>query len=95
MTADNTLLAASFALGAFAGTLYFGGLWLTVRNIAAARQPRMRLALSFILRMGVLLAIFYRIPPLGALAIVAAFAGLLIIRQLWLLGKRPTQPTRG
>lgn len=95
MSDDIRQIAASFALGAGAGTLYFGGLWLTVRNIAAAQRPRLRLALSFLLRMGALLSIFYVMTSQGALAMGAAMAGLLAARQLWLLGKRPIRPARG
>ncbi len=95
MNSEIALLAASFALGALAGSLYFGGLWLTVRHIAAARRPRLRLTLSFILRMGALLAIFYSLTGQGAAAMITAMAGLLISRQLWLLGKRPIRPARG
>jgi F1F0 ATPase subunit 2 len=95
MTAEVALIAASFALGAVAGTLYFGGLWLTVRHIAAARRPRLRLTLSFLLRMGALLAIFYSLTDQGFPAMVAAMAGLLAARQLWLLGKGRIRPARG
>jgi F1F0 ATPase subunit 2 len=95
MNAEITLLAASFALGTIAGTLYFGGLWLTVRHIAAARRPQLQLAISFILRTSVLLAIFYSLTDQGAAALIAAMAGLLLSRQLWLLGKGRIRPARG
>ncbi len=95
MNNEIALIAASFALGALAGTLYFGGLWLTLRRIGEAKRPQLRLALSFILRMSLLLALFYSLTGQGAIAMFAAMAGLLIARQLWLLGKGRIRPARG
>jgi F1F0 ATPase subunit 2 len=95
MNNDIALIAAGFAIGAVAGCLYFGGLWLTVRDITAAKKPRRRLTLSFLLRMAMLLAIFYFLTGWGSLAMVAAMAGLLVTRQLWLIGKGRIRPIRG
>ncbi|OHB25615.1 MAG: hypothetical protein A2X84_05325 [Desulfuromonadaceae bacterium GWC2_58_13] len=95
MTDNIAVIAAGFAIGAAAGTLYFGGLWLTVRDITAAKKPRRRLTLSFLLRMGMLLGIFYFLTGWGSPALVAAMAGLLVTRQLWLIGKGRIRPLRG
>lgn len=95
MTTELTLISVSITLGALAGTLYFGGLWLTVRHISAARRPRLRLALSFILRMGALLTVFYNLANQGMGAMIAAMAGVLAARQLWLHGKGRIRPVRG
>jgi F1F0 ATPase subunit 2 len=37
------------------GTLYFGGLWLTIRRLPRARRPMHLLIMSWVLRMAVLL----------------------------------------
>jgi F1F0 ATPase subunit 2 len=93
---DNiTLIALSFALGILTGTFYFGGLWLTLRDIAVAKKPRRRLTFSFLLRMGTLLAIFYFLTDWGSSAMLAAMAGLLVSRQLWLIGKGRIRLARG
>jgi F1F0 ATPase subunit 2 len=95
MTDNLALIAAGFVLGAATGSIYFGGLWLTVRQLATAKKPRRRLTLSFLLRMGTLLAIFYFLTGWGSPAMIAAMTGLLVSRHLWLRAKGGIQPTRG
>jgi len=95
MTADIALVALCFAVGVGAGALYFGGLWLTVRDLHTAARPQLRLVLSFLLRMALLLAIFYLLTDRGCVAMLAAMAGLLVSRRLWVAVKGGVRLARG
>ena len=53
-----TLVAAG-GLGIFLGTLFFGGLWWTVRRGVSSRQPALWFVVSLMVRTCVTLAGFY------------------------------------
>ena len=76
-----------FAAGMGIGALYFGGLWLTVSQVDCARQPYFLLAVSFVVRLAAVLAVFYLLLPQGWVVLAAALVGLLVARQLWLRAK--------
>ena len=59
MTLEAWQLVAFFIAGGLIGTLYFGGLWLTVKRIPASDNPHLLLVSSFFLRMTAALAAFY------------------------------------
>ena len=94
-----------FAAGMGIGALYFGGLWLTVSQVGRARRPYRLLAVSLVLRLAAVLAVFYILLPQGWVVLWTAMAGLLAARQLWLRAKGgrrekkwtsvPTQPSSG
>ncbi|MCK4690707.1 MAG: ATP synthase subunit I [Desulfuromonadales bacterium] len=94
-----------FAAGMGTGALYFGGLWLTVSQVGHARRPYRLLAVSFVLRLAAVLAVFYILLPQGWVVLGTAMVGLLVARQLWLRAKGggkgekwtsvPTQPSSG
>jgi F1F0 ATPase subunit 2 len=92
MTPDLWWTCSGFAIGLLAGALYFGGLWLTVRDIGAASRPGQRLLFSFVVRMGLLLAVFYGLSQQGWPALAAALGGVLVARWLWLAAKRQARP---
>lgn len=52
-------LALAVLAGAAAGLVFFGGLWYTVRRLAAAARPRLFLLQSFLLRTAVVLGLLY------------------------------------
>jgi len=82
MTLETWQLAAFFIAGGLIGTVYFGGLWLTVKRIPSSDNPHLLLVSSFFLRMAVALAAFYALTPWGWQALVLALLGLLITRQI-------------
>lgn len=62
------------------GTLFFGGLWLTVRKIVPARQPALLIAGSFLLRTGIALAGFYYIGHGDWQRLMVCLVGFIIAR---------------
>ncbi len=52
-------LAPSFAAGLVLGTIFFGGLWWTVRRGLAAAQPALWFVGGLLLRMGIAMGGFY------------------------------------
>jgi len=47
-----------FIVGIAIGLIYFGGLWLTVKKLAAVRRRGFLLVISFLIRTGLALAMF-------------------------------------
>lgn len=77
----------AFAVGAALGTLYFGGLWITVRRLASSPQPAFLMFVSYLLRVGVVLTGFYlvmdgRWEPLAASMVGFLLARSLVVRSL-------------
>lgn len=74
----------NIAWGALAGLaiglVYFLGLRLTVRILAQTTRPAPILLVSVALRMGVLLAGFYLMRPLGAPAMLAGLGAVMLVR---------------
>jgi F1F0 ATPase subunit 2 len=67
--------------------LYFGGLWLTVSRISRSERPRLLFFASFAMRLGTVLTSFYVLLDQGWIVLIAAMAGFLIARHLWLAAK--------
>ncbi|MFT6035268.1 MAG: F1F0 ATPase subunit 2 [Marivirga sp.] len=63
----NELLLMIIALltGAALGSVFFGGLWLTIRQAMASKIPVLWFLGSFVLRTGIVLAGFYFIMQSG------------------------------
>jgi F1F0 ATPase subunit 2 len=83
------VVIAGFAAGGLLGWLFYGGLHLTVRELARARRPALLLGLSLVLRMAALLAGFWvlllageRWIGTGWPALVPALLGLIAARAL-------------
>jgi F1F0 ATPase subunit 2 len=74
-------LLGAFALGFAAGAAYFAALWATVRALPASRHPALVLFGSFVLRFGVVAAVFVMIVRGGGFSCVAsALAGFVLAR---------------
>jgi F1F0 ATPase subunit 2 len=91
-----TQLLLSFLAGAAAGSLYFTGLWYTVRRLPEARHPALLLLASFVLRLALLLGTIYLLAGAHWSYLISAVAGLLLARTLLIRrwgpenGERPT-----
>lgn len=85
---DAILAGMAFGVGVLLGGGYFAGLWLTVCRMPKAPSPYRLYALSFLLRLILVLGGFYLLVLRGPLALVAGGLGFLVARQLWLLGKK-------
>lgn len=48
-----------FIAGCVLGTLFFGGLWLTIKKMKTTKMPALFFITSFVFRMGVVLLGFY------------------------------------
>ena len=79
----NTVwIIVALAIGAVLGAFYFGGLWITVRRVAIARQPALLLFASFLVRAGIVLFGFYFVMDGRWERLVACMAGFLLARTL-------------
>ncbi|WP_041355656.1 ATP synthase subunit I [Nitrosococcus halophilus] len=75
--------------GMLLGGFYFGGLWLTVRRLPHVRHPALWMMLSLVLRSAVVLACFYFLLGSHWEQILAALAGMLLIRTFLVRRLRP------
>jgi F1F0 ATPase subunit 2 len=75
------LIVAAFAAGLVLGTLFFGGLWWTVRRALTATVPAAWFGISALLRMAVVVYGLYCLTPLGLPSLIACVCGLLVARR--------------
>ena len=91
LTSRTTMgeLLFSFLTGIGLGGVYFAGLWETVRKLPDVEKPVRRIALSYALRMTLVLAGFYFVMQGEWERLAAAMVGFLLMRELLLrrLGK--------
>lgn len=87
MSIQAVTLGLNFIVGLGLGLFYFGGLWLTLRQLPQTQHPFRLIGVSFLLRFGISLGIFYLIlsrdrglPSLFSL--LACFLGFLLIRTI-------------
>ncbi|HRQ40485.1 MAG TPA: ATP synthase subunit I [Chloroflexota bacterium] len=78
----NAQLLLSFFVGGVAGSLYFGGLWYTVRQLPTTNRPALLLIGSFLLRLVLLLATLYLLTSAHWSYLLSALVGLLLARTL-------------
>jgi F1F0 ATPase subunit 2 len=77
------------AAGGIMGLAFFGGLWLTARRVARARNPILVLFGSFLLRMMLLALCFYALVQLnGWIGVLIGLLGLVAIRSLFVVSIR-------
>ncbi len=75
------LVLASLA-GLSLGIIFFGGLWWTVRKGMASSRPALWFLVSFLLRMGIVLAGFHFVGQGDWQRLVACLVGFVIARSL-------------
>ncbi len=91
-------ILACLLAGGVLGTLFFGGLWLTIRFALARANPAPWLIVSSMLRTAALLAALYLICRIDQLGLIAALAGFLLVRVAATRGKSSMcrqRPPRG
>lgn len=75
------VLVGLFAVGGLLGLVVFGGLWLTVRDIDRARHPAVRMLGSLLLRLGLVVGVFYLLVDYGRWQhVVAALLGFMLVK---------------
>lgn len=84
-------LGAGFATGLF----FFGGLYLTVRQVTKARRPGVALIASFIVRTAIALLAFYWIMGTSWQRLLAAVAGFVAARLLLVHWIKPRPVSAG
>lgn len=78
---DTLGLLASFAAGGLLGLVVFGGLWMTVRDLDRARHPALRMVGSLLLRLALVLGVFYVLIDYGGWQYaLAAALGFTVLR---------------
>jgi len=89
----------AFGLGAILGLLFFGGLYLTIQKLEKVKNPALIMILSFIIRMGILIFVFYLISTSGGYKeVLFALAGLILTRFVMtfkMRGEKPEKVERG
>lgn len=83
------MLVASALAGVLLGTMYFGGLWLTVQRIERANHPVAILATSFIVRLGLVLVGFYLISDGRIERLVACLVAFFLTRLFFVKRIQP------
>jgi F1F0 ATPase subunit 2 len=87
---DKGMLFFAFLLGMILSGIYFGLLWLTVRQLVHRTRPEIVLLLSLLLRLFLLLSCFYLILHYGSWTqLLAALAGFITLRILLLRKFKP------
>ena len=94
MNETPTMILASLA-GAGLGSMFFGGLWWTLRKAMASPRPALWFACSLLLRMGITLLGFYFVSAGQWQRIVACVLGFAGSRAAitWFARPRP-RPAR-
>ena len=89
-------IALAVPAGALLGLFFFGGLWWTVNRLSTAVNPTLLFAVSFVLRVAVVLLSFYLLLMQGPFVLLAGLAGFLAARILVVSRFRPhQQPAQG
>ena len=70
----------AFIVGLLLGTIFFGGLWFTVRKLVASKIPALWFLGSFILRIGITLTGFYYISSGSWQRLLVCVAGFITAR---------------
>ena len=77
---ETLIMIAALVAGMALGTLFFGGLWLTVKKAVTAKVPALWVLGSFIFRVGIVLLGFYFIGAGNWQRLVSCLIGFIIAR---------------
>lgn len=70
----------AFLIGTALGAVHFGGLYFSVTKLTHVKYPQLLMGLSLIVRMGLLLGVFYLLSKSGFQSILFALLGLMVAR---------------
>lgn len=79
---DPIHLFNALAVGLFAGLIFYGGLWLTIRSLATMRLPGLVFLVSFVVRSAACLALLWFGAGPGWIGLGVAVFGMLLVRTL-------------
>lgn len=66
--------------GLLLGTVFFGGLWFTVKKLTASRMPAVLVLVSFLFRVGIVLIGFYFIGLGDWKKLIVCLVGFIVAR---------------
>jgi len=69
-----------FTAGCVLGTLFFGGLWLTIKKMKTTKMPSLFFIASFVFRMGVVLMGFYFVAANNWQNMLICLLGFIVAR---------------
>jgi F1F0 ATPase subunit 2 len=83
---ETFILILAWMAGLVLGSVFFGGLWWTVRRGVVSKQPAMLFMCSFLLRMGITVSGFLRVGREDWKRLVVCLAGFVMARLvvIWL-----------
>lgn len=70
----------AFAIAMITGIFYFAGLWLTVKQVTKISKPYLWLIISFLVRLIIILIVFYFLLRANTFNIFPCLIGFLLIR---------------
>ena len=79
---EAVYMVLAFISGLALGTLFFGGLWLTVKKAVSAKTPALWIFGSFVIRISITLVGFYFISSGNWKRLVVCVAGFMAARFL-------------
>jgi F1F0 ATPase subunit 2 len=88
------IAVSALVAGGLLGTIFFAGLWWTIRSALAAANPAFWFAGSLLLRLSLILVGFYVIAADGWQALTLCLLGFLIARVAVTRITRPAMKTR-
>ncbi len=80
MMNETLVMILAFITGLALGTLFFGGLWFTVKKSVNAKMPAIWLISSFFLRVSIILTGFYFVSRGSWQRLIICVAGFVVAR---------------
>ncbi len=77
---DIIYMILAFIIGLLLGTIFFGGLWYTVKKLVTSKTPALLFLASFILRVSITLIGFYYISSGSWQGLLISVAGFITAR---------------
>jgi F1F0 ATPase subunit 2 len=77
-------LIFAFVFGIVFGIVYFGGLWLTVKNIQRVRNPGLVTVTSMVGRLALLMSGIFIVSRGNSAKVVFCLLGLMVTRTVWI-----------
>lgn len=80
MTTEISYMILAFIGGVLLGTIFFGGLWFTVKKTITSKTPALWVLISFILRISIILFGFYFIGGNDWRNLIVCLLGFIVAR---------------
>ena len=82
MTNNLLPVIIPFTVGLGLGAVNYAALWLTVQNIIHVKRPALLNMLSYAIRMGFILAVFYVVMGSHWERLIICFVGFFLVRTI-------------